>query len=242
MWAQLGVIVINKVETEEPMLKVAMPVPNSSVALLKGKGVAIREMKSGHFAYFTPDKWFFDKIGLVMKSRVTIPYALINQDAFLNINECIRLSENGRLQELQTICRDSGEDFKPLCSFWGNDQDRPKSIVFDIISTYYKSKIIIIKSELIGGNYVLSIVGLKAERVNENQIMLTARWLYESQLKSEKGRLRTIVAMPESMEVYYGEAVHSHLVHLKNNAKILQGEVLLDSAAKGIKLGVVSEA
>lgn len=231
-----------KIQTEEPELKVAIPVPERIVERLKGQGVEIRETNSGkHFAYFVPTKWCpVDNTCTIVKTEIKIPYSLINERIFINMNECIRLNKEGRLQELQTVCRDTGEEFAPLYLFKGNDQDRPRSIVFDIVSVDYRERIIILKSELVNEQYIHSIIGLKAERVEDNQVMLTAQWLYEAHIKEGRtGHLETAIEAVNPIEVWYRKAIKSHLSYLKSNLRLFRSRIN-NSGSKVLKMGIIA--
>ena len=216
------------------------PVPKGIEGRLEKKGIAIEKTESGSFARFPPACWWYpDNSCVQVKARVEIPYALFEGKVSINLSECIRLNESGGLQELQTVCRDDGYDFKPLHVFKGNDQDRPRSVVFDDISVDFRKRIIIIRSELINGRYALSVFGLKAERVEYNQVVLTAQCLYESYIRETKSSFETVAMIPEVMELWYGKAINSHLAHLKSNLKIFRGRINL-APGQVIKLGSIA--
>lgn len=231
-------IILKKIRTEEPSLEIVVPIPKGVEERLEKKGIVIEKTESGNFAHFPPACWWHpDNSCVQVKARVEIPYALFDEKFFINLSECIRLNDTGGLQEFQTVCRDDGYDFKPLHVFKGNDQDRPRSVVFDDISVDFRKRIVIIRSELVNGRYIHSIFGLKAERVEYNQIMLTAQCLYESYIRETKnGYLETAAMIPEAIESWYGKAINSHLAHLKSNLKIFRGRINL-APGQVIKLG-----
>ena len=231
-------IILRKIKIEEPGIEIVISVPKGIEDRFEKKGIVIEKTESGSLAHFPPTCWWHpDNSCDQVKARVEIPYALFDEKIFIDLSECIRLNGDGGLQELQTVCRDDGYDFKPLHVFKGNDQDRPRSVVFDDISVDFRKRIVVIRSELVNGRYVLSIFGLKAERVEYNQIMLTAQCLYESYVREAKsGYLETATMIPEAMELWYGKAINSHLAHLKNNLKIFRGRINL-APGQVIKLG-----
>jgi hypothetical protein len=232
------VIVLKKIKIEEPGIEIVISVPKGIEDRFEKKGIVIEKTESGSFAHFPPTCWWHpDNSCDQVKARVEIPYALFDEKIFIDLSEYIRLNEDGGLQELQTVCRDDGYDLKPLHVFKGNDQDRPRSVVFDDISVDFRKRIVVIRSELVNGRYFLSIFGLKAERVEYNQIMLTAQCLYESYVREVKsGYLETATMIPEAMELWYGKAINSHLAHLKSNLKIFRGRINL-APGQVIKLG-----
>jgi len=232
---------MKEIETEEPELRISIPVSEKIVERLKRQKVEIKQTKSGkYFAYFTPEKWqYTDNTCTTTRVRVTIPYSLVDERVFININECIRLNKDGGLQELQTVCRDNGKEIAPIRFFKGNDQDRPRSIIFDFISIDFREKIIILKSELVNGQYVHTIVGLKAEKVENNQIVLTAQYLYESCIEEdENNRLKTTASAAGLIEIWYRSPINSHLEHLETNLKMFRRKVRI-SEKQVIRLGTV---
>lgn len=232
---------MKEIQTEEPELRISIPVPEKIVERLKRQGVEIKQTKSGkYFAYFTPEDWqYTDNTCATARTRVKIPYSLVDERFFININECIRLNKDGDLQELQTVCRDNGKEIAPVRFFKGNEQDRPRSIVFDFISIDSREKIIILKSKLVNGQYVHTIFGLRAEKVESNQIVLTAQYLYESCIEEdENGRLKTTTSAAGLIEIWYRRPINSHLAHLETNLKMFRGKVRI-SEKRVIKLGTV---
>lgn len=232
---------MKEIQTEEPELRISIPVPEKIVERLRRQKVEIKQAKSGkYFAYFAPENWqYTDNTCATARAKVIIPYSLVDERVFININECIRLNKDGGLQELQTVCRDNGKEIAPVCFFKGNDQDRPRSIIFDFISIDFREKIIILKSELVNGRYVHTIVGLKAEKVESNQIVLTVQYLYESCIEEDKNnRLKTTASAAGLIEIWYRRPINSHLAHLETNLKMFRGRILIPEK-KVIKLGTV---
>lgn len=216
---------MTEMEKEDPKLEILIAVPAGVAESLKEDGYVVKRKNSGkYFMHLYPKGWKATNDSFITSTvELSIPSALVDQRVFVKINECLRFNEKGGLQELQTLCRRSGKEFVPLYSFIGNDQDRDQSIVYDIILADVEERIIIFKSELLGKRYINSIIGLKGQRLQEDLILLTSRWIHESYIERDKnGSLVRSVKADEYIENLYRKAIKSHLDHLDKSLKIFR--------------------